>query len=111
MKKLNQKELAVRMGISKSYLSMLLSGQRKVTPELVERLQAIPEVHKIVNFPLWEVPSKQRVVGSNPSRDAIKFRTVSISLLAQWGNFLSNPRKYHSRNRDIQSSLSPCDGH
>ena len=66
MKRLKQKELAVRLGISKSYLSMILSGQRKCPPELVEKLQSTPGVHKIVNFPLWEVPSKQVVTGSSP---------------------------------------------
>jgi len=70
MKKLNQAQIAQRLGISKSYLSMILNGQRKATPELVEKLQSIPGVHKAVNIPLWEVPSKQRVVSSNLARDA-----------------------------------------
>ena len=71
MKRLKQSQLAKELGVSKSYLSMILSGQRKATPELVERLQSIPGVHKVVNDSLWEVPSKQRVVGSSPARDAI----------------------------------------
>ena len=70
MKKLKQSQLATRLGISKSYLSMILSGQRKASPELVEKLQAIPGVHNLVNNQLQEVPSKQRVEGSNPSRDS-----------------------------------------
>jgi transcriptional regulator with XRE-family HTH domain len=70
VKGLKQSQLAKELGISKSYLSMILSGQRKCPPELVGKLQSIPEVHKVVNFQLQEVPSKQRVVGSNPSRDA-----------------------------------------
>ena len=70
MKKLKQSQLSKELGISKSYLNMILSGQRKCPPELAEKLQSIPEVHKIVNNDLWGVPSKQRVVGSNPSRDA-----------------------------------------
>ena len=70
MKNLKQSQLAKELGISKSYLSMILSGQRKCPPELVGKLQSTSGVHKLVNNPLWEVPSKQRVVGSNPSRDA-----------------------------------------
>lgn len=71
MKRLKQSNLAKELGISKSYLSMILSGQRKCPPELVEKFQSIPGVHKIVNNDLREVPSKQRVMGSNPSRDAM----------------------------------------
>ena len=70
MKRLNQAQIAEELGISKSYLSMILSGQRVCPPELVGRLQSIPDVHKIVNLQSCSVPSKQRVVGSNPSRDA-----------------------------------------
>jgi transcriptional regulator with XRE-family HTH domain len=72
MKRLKQSQLAKELGISKSYLSMILSGHRKCPPELVEKIQSTPGVHKIVNNPLWEVPSKQRGVGSNPSKDATK---------------------------------------
>jgi len=46
MKKLKQKELAVRLGISKPYLSMILSGQRKCPPELGEKLSSLG----VVNF-------------------------------------------------------------
>jgi transcriptional regulator with XRE-family HTH domain len=70
MKKLKQSQLAKELGISKSYLSMILSGQRQCPPELVVKLQSIPGVHKVVKNQPWEMPSKQRVVGSNPSRDA-----------------------------------------
>ena len=70
MKRLKQSQLSKELGISKSYLSMILSGQRKCPPELVDKLQSIPGIHKVVNNDLWEVPSKQRVVGSNPARDA-----------------------------------------
>jgi len=68
---MKQVELAKELGISKSYLSMILSNQRKPSPQLIKKLQSIPEVHKVVNNSLWEVPSKQRVVGSSPARDAI----------------------------------------
>jgi len=71
MKRLNQTQIARELGISKSYLSMILLGQRKCPPDLLERLQAIPGVHKSVNLRSCIVPSKQRVVGSNPSRDAM----------------------------------------
>ena len=65
MKRLNQSQLAKELGISKSYLSMIMSGQRKAAPELVEKFQSIPGVHKFVNNPLWEVPSKQVVASSS----------------------------------------------
>ena len=68
---MKQVELANKLGISKSYLSMILNGQRKCPSELVEKLQSINNVHKTVNNYVWEVPSKQQVVGSNPSRDAL----------------------------------------
>ena len=52
MKKLKQKELAERLGISKSYLSMILSGQRIPNPELAERLSSL-EVHNFeAKYPL-----------------------------------------------------------
>jgi hypothetical protein len=66
MKKLRQSQLAKEVGISKSYLSMILGGQRKCPPELVEKLQSTPGVHKIVNNHACLVPSKQVVAGSSP---------------------------------------------
>ncbi len=50
---MKQVELARRLGISKSYLSMILSGQRKPNPALAKRLQHCSGklVHKkTVNF-------------------------------------------------------------
>jgi len=70
MKRLNQAQIAEDLGISKSYLSMILLGQRKCPSTLMERLKAIHGVHKSVNLQGCVVTSKQRVVGSNPSRDA-----------------------------------------
>jgi len=66
MKRLKQSQLAKQLGISKSYLSMIISGQRKATPELVERLQQVPGVHKLVNNPLWNSLYTQEVRGSSP---------------------------------------------
>ncbi len=37
---MKQTEIAQRLGISKSYLSMILSGQRKVNPELAKRISS-----------------------------------------------------------------------
>ena len=59
-------EIARELGVSKSYLSMMLSGKRRIPEHLSDRLcelceQIQPQIQ----------PSKQRVVGSNPSRDAI----------------------------------------
>ncbi|MBU2535424.1 MAG: helix-turn-helix domain-containing protein [Chloroflexi bacterium] len=42
----HQRELANQLGISKSYLSMILSGQRIPNPELAGRLSSLG----VVNF-------------------------------------------------------------
>ncbi len=62
---MKQIELAQKLGVSKSYLSMMLSGQRRIPEHLEKPLCEL--VHK---NQLQEVPSKQRVEGSNPSRDS-----------------------------------------
>ena len=41
---MKQVELAQRLGISKSYLSMILSGQRIPNPELARKISSL-EVH------------------------------------------------------------------
>ncbi len=51
---MKQVELAQKLGISKSYLSMVLNGESSLTPELAEKLQQIPGVHKLVNTATWE---------------------------------------------------------
>jgi transcriptional regulator with XRE-family HTH domain len=66
MKRLNQAKIAKELSISKSYLSMILSGQRKCPPELTEKLQSVPGIHKVVNNQLWLRTGSQKVVGSNP---------------------------------------------
>jgi transcriptional regulator with XRE-family HTH domain len=43
---MKQVELAQQLGISKSYLSMILSGQRTPNPELARRLNSLG----VVNF-------------------------------------------------------------
>jgi transcriptional regulator with XRE-family HTH domain len=63
---MKQIELAKELGISKSYLSMILSGQRKPSPELADKLQSIPGVHKVVNNYLWHSLCTEEVRGSNP---------------------------------------------
>ena len=64
MKGMKQKQLAERLGISKSYLSMILSGQRQCPTELMEKLQS---VHKVHNSQLWNKAHNPKVVGSNPT--------------------------------------------
>ena len=66
MKRLNQAKVAEELGISKSYLSMILSGQRKCPSEFTEKLQSIPGIHTVVNNQLWMGTGSQKVVGSNP---------------------------------------------
>ncbi len=65
-KVIKQKELADSLGISKSYLSMILSGKRKCPLELVEKLQSTTGIHKIVNNQLQRLFYTQEVRGSNP---------------------------------------------
>jgi transcriptional regulator with XRE-family HTH domain len=61
------RQLAVELGISPSYLSMINSGQRKCPSELIEKLQS---VHRFVNSvngnQLQIVHGVQGVAGSNP---------------------------------------------
>jgi len=71
MKRPNQVQIAEELGISKSYLSMILSGQRKCPPELIDKLQSIPGIHKVVNNQLWTLTGSQKVVGSNPISSTI----------------------------------------
>jgi transcriptional regulator with XRE-family HTH domain len=47
MKKINQSQIAKELGISKSYLSMILSGQRQVSQEMWDKLSSLG-VHKFV---------------------------------------------------------------
>ena len=49
---MKQIEVAKRAGISKSYLSMILSGQRKCPLELVERLSSLGVVNFKANLSL-----------------------------------------------------------
>ncbi len=57
---MKQVELAQQLGISKSYLSMMLSGQRTIPKHLEKPLSEL--VHK---YPIQEVPSKQVVASSS----------------------------------------------
>ena len=63
---MKQVELAQRLGISKSYLSMILKANRRLTPELAEKLQQVPGVHRVVNFQALGLLHTQEVTGSNP---------------------------------------------
>ncbi|HUU63665.1 MAG TPA: helix-turn-helix transcriptional regulator [Dehalococcoidia bacterium] len=47
-----QNDIAKELGISKSYLSMILSGQRKANPELVDRLRSLGVVNFKANLSL-----------------------------------------------------------
>ncbi len=65
MKKLKQSQLAKEIGISTSYLSMILKGHRNCPLELAGKLQSIPGIHKLVNNPLEHLLPKQRVASSS----------------------------------------------
>ena len=89
MKGPNQAELARQLGVSRSYLSMILSGQRKCPPELIEKLQSIPGVHRIVNNQLWDRSYTQEVRGSNPLLPTIVYETENRIGFPFW------PRQRH----------------
>ncbi|MBN2074776.1 MAG: helix-turn-helix transcriptional regulator [Dehalococcoidales bacterium] len=67
MKKISQNQIAKELGISKSYLSMILSGKRPCPPELKSKLQSTQGVHKVVNNYAWNIAHNPEVVGSNPT--------------------------------------------
>ncbi len=54
MKKLKQSQLAEELGISKSYLSMILSGQRKCPQKLQGALSLFTNVHKTKLNGAWK---------------------------------------------------------
>jgi len=58
---MKQVEIAQRLGISKSYLSMILSGQRMIPKHLERPLSELVRKNHV-----QEVPSKQVVAGSSP---------------------------------------------
>ena len=66
MKKLKQSQLARGLGISRSYLSMILLGHRKCPIELAMKLQSVQGVHSLVNNDLWNMSYTQKVRGSSP---------------------------------------------
>ncbi|MFC1924793.1 helix-turn-helix domain-containing protein [Chloroflexota bacterium] len=78
------RELARELEVSPSYLSMILSGQRKASQKFVDKLQSIPGVHKVVNNYVWKEPSKQGVLGSSPSRDA-RYKMNQLKNLTERG--------------------------
>ena len=72
------RQMAKELQISPSYLSMILSGERKCPQELFERIQPITTVHKVVNSEqnqIQPLPSKQRVGRSNRPWDTMKLKT------------------------------------
>lgn len=54
MKKLKQSQIAKELGISKSYLSMILSGKRQCTPELMDRISSQLPVNSKARLSLRE---------------------------------------------------------
>ena len=67
---MKQVELAKQLGISKSYLSMMMSGQRKASPEFMRKLSSL-EVH---NF---ETISSLRGRYPKPLDECATFNTVT----------------------------------
>ena len=52
MKRLKQSQLAKELGISKSYLSMILSGQRQCPSELMDKISSLGVVNFKANLSL-----------------------------------------------------------
>jgi len=50
MKAMKQSQLAKQLGISKSYLSMILSGQRTPNPELADRISSQSSLNSKAKF-------------------------------------------------------------
>jgi transcriptional regulator with XRE-family HTH domain len=65
---MTQIQLAKELGISKSYLSMILSGQRKCPPKLAQKLSS----QEVVNNRFRNMLHTQEVTGSNPVPPTIK---------------------------------------
>ncbi|MFC1995951.1 helix-turn-helix domain-containing protein [Chloroflexota bacterium] len=64
---MRQVELAKKLGISKSYLSMILSGERTIPEHLETPFSELCEQNQ-----LRRLPSKQVIAGSSPvSRSTI----------------------------------------
>jgi len=89
--KMNQTQIAQELGISKSYLSMILNGQRKASPTLARKLKGYLDelVHKkTVNSVARKTFYTQEVRGSSPLLPTINHLSdtaltdVSIILLA-----------------------------
>jgi len=62
---------------------MILNGQRKANPELMEQLQSIPGVHKVVNNQLWDSLYTQGVRGSNPLPPTIFESNTALMLTTE----------------------------
>jgi len=63
MRRKTQKEIAQELGISKCYLSLILSGKRNASPEMIQKLQAVQGIHKVCNFSLLRCNSQARSRG------------------------------------------------
>ena len=81
--RLNKKELAGSLGISNSYLSMILSGKRKCPSKLVDRLQSTPGIHKVVKKPIGSLLHTQEVSGSNPLLPSMLLVNFCIHMLLE----------------------------
>ena len=74
--KVKQSELAKQLGISKSYLSMIVNGKRIIPEHLRQPISEFCEQKQY-----RKVTSNQRVSGSNPARDTILVSFAAIFFL------------------------------
>jgi plasmid maintenance system antidote protein VapI len=72
---MNQQEIAKQLGISKSYLSMVVSGKRQMTPELAEKLEPFSSQFS-ENFTHRITLAKEEVASSN-----LVFRSIKTQNL------------------------------
>ena len=78
------RQLAGELGVSPSYLSMIRSGQRKCPSELIEKLQSIQGVHKVVNTcEQFEAAKLERETGLEPATACLEGRNSTTELLPQ----------------------------
>ena len=88
---MKQTEIAKKLDISESYLSMILNGKRKASPEIVSMLQSTPGIHKIVKKKLRNRACTEEARGSNPLSSTLhsKFQKIDAFKKTIWSTHVS----------------------
>ena len=82
--KMKQTEIAKQLGISNSYLSMILNGKRQIKPELEAKLQSINGIHKVVKKQLPQSLPKQAVASSSLVSRSMKLSNRLLTACMSW---------------------------